>query len=404
MRSSPNRAVHRFAVSLPESGSALENPTHSMEVALARFIVLSGLALLACSSESNVASTALPLRDSTESTASEDSAVAVLINGERGCTGVLVSPTLVLSAKHCLVETVVDSANPLEKDCALSGNALSNKDLLVQVGPMFAAPRKVHAVRRVFVDDAVGCGADLGALELEEPVEPSIELPSLRLDQPVLQDEPILVVGWGTLGSVAPPYDWPATRRRQQGTVLSPTGVVPGHPVPTAGVVALSTQACVGDSGAPVWSHGVLVGIVSSTTVVDQVCTAPTYAVSIAHNRERIEQWFRATGRMPTREGLPPPAALFDPCTQNNRCNSNLCARVGESQICTTTCATNADCGAHASCLQTRQGPLVCVQGDGTAIAQSPSCASSPIAPRSDRSLLALGIALFVALRRRRVR
>jgi Trypsin len=368
-----------------------------------RFLVSSLLFATACASPvaSDIHTVQQPILAGEVSTASDDATVEIRLKGERDCTGIAVSPKLVLTARHCLLRGLVDGEDSIIKDCPSTADLVAREDLSIVVGSDSDFPRQTLTVSRIFADEIVGCGTDLAALELAVPIDASIKLPALRLDTPVINQESVFTVGWGVtkLPRTNTPDVYPTQRQRSSGAVLSATGAVENFPLPSKGVFAASVIACKGDSGGPIFdASGTLLGIVFDGP--PNTCASLTYGVSLEYNRDRIERWFRAVGRMPTREGRQSPSELYGTCLQNRECHSNLCANVAGSGVCTQTCTKDVECTEGSSCLATRQEARVCLPKQ--ALPVRPSCTISQ--PTGDGHLtpllLTLGIALCAYRRR----
>ncbi|MBI2395710.1 MAG: trypsin-like serine protease, partial [Deltaproteobacteria bacterium] len=142
----------------------------------------------------------------------EQSAVVAVLTMDRGslCSGVLVTPRVVMTARHCIAP-VIDGPSV---DCArtMLGAASAPSEIYVVTASQTAIPTRRHGVARVVVpDDQSFCGADVAALVLDEPLEPTEAVPlPIRVDRDPSPGEAFAAVGFGRDGAIAPS----GTRRR----------------------------------------------------------------------------------------------------------------------------------------------------------------------------------------------
>ncbi len=192
------------------------------------------------------------------STAAQDAVVMIRI-GERGqCSGTLVAPNLVLTARHCVSETNEGIA------CSPTGEAIQGGE----VGADFAAkslviyggrsePRLVARGKRILHDRSRNlCNHDLALVLLDHDVQ---DLPSaaLRLTNDTEAGELVTAVGWGLTQAGTLP-----SKRMQRSRVR----VVEVGPSESAGPSELKVgeSICSGDSGGPALSRrGAVVALVS---------------------------------------------------------------------------------------------------------------------------------------------
>lgn len=192
------------------------------------------------------------------STAAQD-AVVMLRIGERAlCSGTLVAPNLVLTARHCVSET--DEALV----CSPSGRALEGGE----VGPDFdpaslvvyggrSAPRPVAVGKRIVHDASTNlCDHDLALVVLDRAVD-DLPVAPLRLADDTEPGERVTAVGWGLTKAGSLP-----TKRMQRVDVpvieVGPSASAAPHEL------VVGEAICSGDSGGPALSRrAAVVAIVS---------------------------------------------------------------------------------------------------------------------------------------------
>lgn len=258
------------------------------------------------------------------------------------CSGTLIAPNIVITARHCLIVDRIDLF--CNSDGELSDPTKRGTDL------RNVPPRDVHvrygANESEFVT-AVGsqiftpveltvCKNDVGLVVLDRPLAESYV--PLRIDTIQLGDE-FRLTGWGYTadGQTA----LPEQRRSLDGITVTEVG--PG--LIAAGTFAIpGDTGCHGDSGAGAWFGDAIGGTYSRIEGSGcEIVQGRNVFMMLAPQKLLIERAFEAAGQHPWYAGQPAPWAsqAGAACSTNDGCISGRC----NQGVCATT--PDADAGSE---------------------------------------------------------
>ncbi|MBX3189527.1 MAG: S1 family peptidase [Labilithrix sp.] len=336
------------------------------------------------------------------------------------CTGTLLAPRLVLTARHCVADTDEYAACDVDGEPLAAGAIRANhkpETMYVFTGPQRPnfGSRDVNpaGVGMKILDDGGKnlCNHDIALVVLKEPVQDAAIAP-IRLDGDVELGEIFTAVGWGVTDKT------PEPQTRQQRAGIKVTGVGPEEtdrlPVPP-NEFQVGESICSGDSGGPaIAESGAVMGVVSrggNAKRPDQQDPAATCIggenlyTKISPFKEMLLEGYELAEAEPWVENGPDPRLLKpgNACADGAECRSSLCLAdpsASGATTCAEDCSVNA-CPSGLTCV-TEGAAQVCRDPASLKKEESGGCSSSPGRTTNGALGVALAVLGLVAARRRR--
>jgi hypothetical protein len=355
-------------------------------------------------------------------------AVGIYDRSRGFCSGSLIAPNLVLTARHCVAATTstrIDCANQFAEPSPPT-------DVFVTVDATLSAQSRYFELSRIVVPPATAfCGNDIALLVLASNVPSGEASPVEPLVQGAMTDRRlasgrVVAIGYGL--SQPGGDDSGARRIKQQ----IPIDCIPGdglldcsklgRPSDSELEFVTAGSVCKGDSGSSAYDQTsfdrgmpIAIGVASRVLHVDTDCSIATYTrtdrwagliVDAAKSAAQqggyaLPSWARRNGQgadAPNDAGLP--KVLGARCAKHEDCATMSCASLAGSSsfVCTQPCA-GPTCPLGFACLSG-----YCFEGSSGAVSeptvshgQARSCAAAPVSTHDGRKGAGAGAAALLA-------
>jgi hypothetical protein len=278
--------------------------------------------------------------------------VAIDVGGQGFCSGTLVAPDVVLTARRCVAKA--SSQAPCAGGWPESASSLAPPSIRILVGDGMAALQERARGREVVVPsgDAV-CGADIALVLLDTSIDEVLPL-AVRATGAAKGDR-LRTVDFPRFGSAAALDELVRDHVPVLDTTATELGIGEGCARAAGGpAIDESTGEIVG-----VASHGGASGCagVGARHVYERTdATLPVIGEALAKSSAPVGP---TTGKKKTKKG---PIDVGANCVRAGDCAAGVCVTEGLQEYCSRTCDPNDRCPTHFRCQKTPAGAAVCVQ------------------------------------------
>ncbi|HEX7667569.1 MAG TPA: S1 family peptidase [Polyangiaceae bacterium] len=285
--------------------------------------------------------------------------VAIDIGGEALCTGSLVAPNVVLTARHCVSETTEEVECPA-RSAQITGNRSASSLTILSGDDAESAKAIAKGKSIVTPSSSVLCDEDIALIVLDRSVTGITPL-KIRTGA-VEEGEHLRLVGYGKSGD-----DSGAGEKLLRTNV--PVVSVTAHEFQTG------EATCNGDSGGPAIDEdtGSIVGVVSrggptcegaDTRNIFTRVDAFTSLVAKATGSSASAAGSSDDDGSSQNSGKSPADDMGASCSSGSDCSAGVCleSAEGDSSYCSRTCGDGTRCPNGFHCTAAKSGKKVCAE------------------------------------------
>jgi hypothetical protein len=291
--------------------------------------------------------------------------VAIDVGGKAICSGALIAPGVVLTARHCVAKAAEPIVCPAHGSQVAGIRAPSSIEILVG-DDVASAEERARGVEVLAPPGDVLCDADIALVLLDLPIE-DVEPLDVRAHG-VAQGDHVRAVGFS----------------RDPDGARATTKVLRDHVkvLETSANEFLAGEAtCRGDSGGPAIDEatGEIVGVVSRAgPTCDGKGAHDVFTRTDAFLALIGQALYHALGPVDAgpgaviagtgqhskakHKGKKGPVDMGAECKKASDCAAGVCVSQGARQYCSRSCDSHDHCPTHYKCQRSKQGHSVCIE------------------------------------------